>query len=526
MIEFKKYGDYDSDSGSDSDGDAILENEENERGLLLGVGQAGIGVLDQLVMHGREGFEVLALDTDQSAVEGSVSPEKRLLAQGLCRGLGTFGCAERGRSVWKAESLVLLERLQGIRHLVLTVGLGGGTGTVLAVEIVKAVRRQSEQGGRKSQTHIAVVCALPSAFEPEARRKEARRALAELRAHADAVLAFSNDRADAWTEARENIRHGLHALNLELSSAAATAARIMAAGGMNPISFADLRSLFGCLGDQEVHENAWIGCGQAHVDEDPGVLVQRALASPLLADEAAWHQADGCLACVVGGHDFSIGQMKSVTKALQLRFPRTMPVLVGARNIDRHEGRLELTLLFAQARRAACAQPEIHLPITVAPPVAKPAAATPARPKVRYEPDAVPVEAEVAEEVAEPKAKPVPVPVAPLRKAKPAPAPATTLKLKPVVQVEAAEVAESAEVFAQALPAAVVVEELIPEMEMMSARPATEGKSRSRLKPVKQEELPFDAGTRGRFDNSFETIHKGENLDQPTFRRRRIAIKA
>jgi len=55
----------------------------------------------------------------------------------------------------------------------------------------------------------------------------------------------------------------------------------------------------------------------------------------------------------------------------------------------------------------------------------------------------------------------------------------------------------------------------------------TEGRTKpvSRPKPVKQEELPFDAGSRGRFENSFETIHNGENLDQPTFRRRRLAIK-
>jgi hypothetical protein len=44
---------------------------------------------------------------------------------------------------------------------------------------------------------------------------------------------------------------------------------------------------------------------------------------------------------------------------------------------------------------------------------------------------------------------------------------------------------------------------------------------------AKQEELPFDAATadRGRFDKAEETIHNGENLDLPTFRRRRLEIR-
>ena len=104
---------------------------------------------------------------------------------------------------------------------------------------------------------------------------------------------------------------------------------------------------------------------------------------------------------------------------------------------------------------------------------------------------------------------PVSVPAAPARKAPSAPAPA------PVVEVETA--------------VAVAVAE--PEGELpisrVEAKPAAApvAAARRTAKPVKQEELPFDAGSRGRFENSIETIHKGENLDQPTFRRRRLAVK-
>jgi hypothetical protein len=37
--------------------------------------------------------------------------------------------------------------------------------------------------------------------------------------------------------------------------------------------------------------------------------------------------------------------------------------------------------------------------------------------------------------------------------------------------------------------------------------------------------MQFEGVTRGRFDKTHETIHNGENLDIPTFRRRRIFIR-
>jgi len=42
---------------------------------------------------------------------------------------------------------------------------------------------------------------------------------------------------------------------------------------------------------------------------------------------------------------------------------------------------------------------------------------------------------------------------------------------------------------------------------------------------AKQEEMQFEPATRGRFEKTHETMYNGENLDQPTFRRRRVAIR-
>lgn len=47
----------------------------------------------------------------------------------------------------------------------------------------------------------------------------------------------------------------------------------------------------------------------------------------------------------------------------------------------------------------------------------------------------------------------------------------------------------------------------------------------SKGRKAKQEELELEAPSRGRFEKASETIWKGENLDQPTYKRRGLYIR-
>ncbi len=456
-----------------------LVQDESERNggaeeapaTVIGLGQAGIHVVDQLVMRGRERFEAIALDADSVSVDGSIAPEKATLGLGLCRGLGCYGDLALGRAVWKSEER-LQTRLGEVRQAVLALGLGGGAGSALAVETVKAIKR--------NEGRVVVVASLPFAFEPSARQSAARRVLAELRNAADAVLVFSADRAEAWEESKQNIRKGLHGVNLAMARAVEAAAQILASGGMNSISFADLRSLYGRFGEGEFRENCWLGRGEANVSEGQGLeaLVAQVLSSPLLDGGAVFEagKADSGMACLMTGHEFSLTDLKVLRRELEAALPKGFPLTFGTRTLDRHEGRLSLSLLLASTR------PQLV-------------------PEVRTEepmPEPQPMKIEVPAPVSMPlpaKVKPTPAPVA---------------MPEPVVAV--APVPVSA-------PALAVAEE-------RNLAPVDTAVRRTKSpKPVKQEELPFEGGSRGRFENSSETIYNGENLDQPTFLRRRMAVK-
>ena len=71
-------------------------------------------------------------------------------------------------------------------------------------------------------------------------------------------------------------------------------------------------------------------------------------------------------------------------------------------------------------------------------------------------------------------------------------------------------------------------EELAPLAETdpeLTAVPMTLTLTRPRRFEAKQEEMQFEAPPRGRFEKTHETMYRGENLDQPTFRRRGLKIK-
>ena len=50
------------------------------------------------------------------------------------------------------------------------------------------------------------------------------------------------------------------------------------------------------------------------------------------------------------------------------------------------------------------------------------------------------------------------------------------------------------------------------------------GKSRKLPNKLRQQQLPLEIVSKGRFDKSEPTIHKGEDLDIPTYIRRGVAL--
>lgn len=461
---------------------------------ILGLGQTGAAVCDQLVLHGRPGQDLWVFDSDQLTIEGSVVPKRHLLGRSFVHGLGCGGDVDLAREIVALEEAVLAPVSHGCDFLILILGLAGSTGIALAEQFIES--------GHEAGAKVIVVGAQPFAFEGAAKRERSVQAIAELRANADSVLVLSHDRIAENAATQKNIRHGFHLMHQLMAQSTQALSQVVCKKGLIQLSFADVRSLYGRYTGSEVLENCWAAHVEGDIHDRAEDMVAQLLSCPMVADESIWKHVDHAIVAVSGTRDLGLSDVQEMVGLFKERLPINVPIATSASVEEENTDVVRMTVLLAMTAPARLSVPEIASSIEH-PPVKKP------RPKA----ETVPLPH------VKPKVKPAqpPVPVAeiPVKKPKkiapPPPEPVVEPETEPMPVAEEEIVAE---------------EELMPMAAMEVADPAAQPQSTraSRRFEARQEEMSFEGPPRGRFEKTHETMYRGENLDQPTFRRRGLKI--
>lgn len=482
MIDFSNEGPYHSKA------DPIFP----DRVRIIGLGQTGVAVCDQIVLHGRGGQDLWAFDSDQQTIDASIVTNRHLLGRNLVHGLGSSGDLALAREIVALDEDRLNHVAEGCDFLVLVLGLGGGTGVALAEFLIEA--------GHRAGAKVVVIGVQPFAFEGWSRREKSIQAIELLRREADSVLVLAHDRITEHPTTAKNVRHGFHLMHQALAQTAQALAQIVGKRGLVQLSFADVRSLYGRYAGSEALENCWAAHVEGDIHDQSEDLVEHLLAGPLLIDESVWKHVDHAVAVVSGTRGLGLSDVQELIAALKDRLPKNISLATSACLEEEGHDKVRLTLLLAMTSSA----PAPAAPVEKAPekkPVARKAPKTKTQPLMPVKPAPAPLSAEKPAPVA---AKPVPV------KKISHPAPPAVTKPIPMPEPEGPMFLEEEE-----MPAPVPV--------VASAQPASVTIARKFI--AKQEEMQFDLPTRGRFEKTEETIHNGENLDLPTFRRRGLAIQ-
>ena len=448
-----------------------------DRVRIVGLGQTGVAVCDQLVLHGRGPHDLWVFDSDQQTIDGSIVPNRHLLGRNLVHGLGSNGDLELAREIVALEESRLVHAAHGCDFLILILGLAGCTGLALSEYLIEE--------GRKSGARVIVIGVQPFAFEGWARREKAVGAIAQLRAEADSVLVLSHDRLTEDPVTAKNVRHGFHLMHQLMAQMTQALAQIVCKRGLVQLSFADVRSLYGRYSGTEVLENCWAAHVEGDIHDRPADLIDRLLGSPLISDDSIWTNIDHAIVVVSGTRDLGLSDVQELVGLLKDRLPTNLPLVASANLEEEDHDKVRLTVLLAKTAPMPVKAAEEPVEKIKA---RKPAPATIVTPAPQ-QPEIVPVakvpvvaKKNLQPAIASPKPKPVPV----IAVAQPQP-----------------------DVFHTAA--------ILPDEEPQAP-------SSARF-VAKQEEMQFEGPTRGRFEKTHETIYNGENLDQPTFRRRRLVIR-
>ena len=235
----------------------------------------------------------------------------------------------------------------------------------------------------------------------------------------------------------------------------------------------------------------WVSHVEGDIHDCTQDIIGKLLAGPLLSDEGVWKHIDHAIVVVSGTRDLGLSDVQEMVGALKDRMPVNIPIATSAILDDDNHDKVRVTVLLAMTmpiQIAAPAEPAVQRPAPVRPKAVSQTASLSGKPKAA---PVVPVETTpIVNARAENRG--APSPRKPVAAPRPKPAPVTAVAPEPVPGEEAGDRRDD---------------------HVTAVSPPSRKRCSSMARP------------RGRFEKTHETIHRGENLDQPTFRRRGLAIQ-
>ena len=351
---------------------------------VIGLGGAGTNILDTIALEGLPGAQLVALNTDARALQSSMLGVKLQLGTELTRGLGTGGDPDLGAEAVRASEHAIREEIQGQKMVFLCTGLGGGTGSGAAPVVARMARAEG--------AFVVVFAVMPFAFEGRRRLRQAEEALASLRAEADALVTFDNDRMGEVVLPKKGIHEAFAAADKIVSQSIRAIINLVTAPGLIRIGLDELIAAVG-PGDSR----CLFGHGSAKGANRVSEALAAALKSPLLHKGELRDKARSVLVHVCGGPHTTFAEVQDLMRELNEGHLHEDTKILFGTGVDPSMGdQLSITLLTsifpeevhpaspAQEPPGSSRAPVASAPVAVAPapaPVAvapAPVAVTPA----------------------------------------------------------------------------------------------------------------------------------------------------
>ena len=234
---------------------------------VIGVGGGGGNAVQEMYKIGVKDVNFLVCNTDSQALAESPVPVRVQLGED---GLGVGGDPEKGRLAAE-QSMEQIEQMfdKDTHVVIITAGMGGGTGTGASPLIAKAAR---EHG----LLTIGVVT-LPFLFERKFRREKALKGIAELKENVDALLVVNNQRLlEIYNDNSTTIEEAFGKANEVLTTATKTIAEIITNKGIINRDFCDVETVMKNGGA------AIVSVGYAEGENRLITAMTNALSSPLI----------------------------------------------------------------------------------------------------------------------------------------------------------------------------------------------------------------------------------------------------
>jgi cell division protein FtsZ len=418
---------------------AALEPNPARMIKIIGVGGAGVTLLDTLNSEEFAGASFVAINTDASSLATSVATVKIHLETKLLRGLGTGGDPERGRAIAEEQFATLKSACENSDVILIVAGLGGGAGSGISPVLARAAK---ETGAL-----VLAFVTLPFLCEGNRRQQQAQQSLEQLKSVADGVICLPSQKTFKLIDENTSVLDTFRITGGLLVEGIRGVWQLLTRPGLIQIHFDDLCALV-----RDRHSESSFAFVEASGAGRSREVVEKLLAHPLLDEGRALAESDAVLVSLMGGKDLTMAEVNRVMEQIS-RHCEHAQIIMGAAVDAELKNKLSVTVIATKQNAVA-----------------------------------------------------------------PAESPASVISGEPAEQIVPRGAARPA---ARCAPQTASFTLQQREQTLAKNAGSRARKSGSRMR---QEQLPLAIVSKGRFDKSEPTIHKGEDLDIPTYLRRGVPL--
>ena len=312
----------------------IFEFEEsapqNARMKVVGIGGGGGNAVNRMIEEHLEGVEFISVNTDAQALLNSKSDVKIQIGKKLTRGLGAGARPEIGRQAVDENRDEVSRVLQSADLVLMSCGMGGGTGTGAAPVVAELAR---EAGALT----VGIVT-KPFLFEGRKRMRQAEAGIAEMRKQVDTMIVVPNERLLAVVGKGIPFQDALKKADEVLLHATQGISSLISVTGLVNVDFADVRTVMQSGG------SALMGTGMGRGENRAMEAAQQAIASPLL-DNVSVAGATGVLVNITGGQDLTLGEVHQINEIVHDAVGDEAEIIFGAVHEPAMQGEIRVTVI-------------------------------------------------------------------------------------------------------------------------------------------------------------------------------------
>lgn len=280
---------------------------------VVGVGGGGNNAVNRMIEHGVQGVEFIAVNTDTQALNLSKAEIKIQIGTTLTRGLGAGTNLEVGKKAVKESKEKLQKALKSADMVIVTAGMGGGTGTGAAPVIAQIARELSI-------LTIGIVT-LPFAFEGRKRATQAAGGITLMKTAVDTLIVIPNNRLLKILHRNTPMLEAFHEADNVLRQSIQGITDLIAVPGLINIDFADVKTIMSNKG------TALIGIGRATGKDRATEAAKKAISSPLL--DTCIDGAQGVLMKVTGAN-ISLYEVQEATNIVASTADHELNMIFGS----------------------------------------------------------------------------------------------------------------------------------------------------------------------------------------------------